>query len=355
MSTETNGDDVRLHHGISGEAPAAPATATTAGDDFAAAFGSDDDETPAPAEPTSTDGGEPGEQQGVDSPENGGQVPQQPQGIDLSALPEEVRQHIEAIQAAKQQLEEANAQRERDFVALQGRVAPVQQQNAQLAREIEQLRSRQQAPQQQPQPAGQPASTVAATQAQFETPEWKEYERLYPEDAGIQKRNQLALAQQMDDRIGRLEQRFETEAQRLNRIEQERVSAAKRAELDELSKAHPDWQQINESGEFWDWFNGRSSVFGFRDEADMRSRLNNSSFVSNVLDLYKASNAPQATTTPEAVIPTATTQAGAASPPDVTLALASAPRAAGAGVRRPAGGTPSAGDEFMAGFRSTDP
>ena len=353
MSNETATDDIRLHHSIA--APGQSASASE-GDDFAAAFKGDDEITPAASEaaPPASPGDEGASAatatEGVDSPENGAQVPPQASEIVLDDLPENIRQSVETILEAKRTAEEALAQQQRDFEALKGRVAPVQRELDIAKRELAN-RTAPQAPQQRPQP--QAVSTVAATQAQFETPEWKEYERLYPEDANIQKRNQLALAQQMDDRIGRLEAVFESEAQRINRLEQERMEAAKRADIDEIAARHPDWDAINQSDEFWDWFNQQPALT-HSDERVLRQRLNDKNFVINTLNFYKAVNAPTTAAPPGAGTPPATTQTGVASQPDPTLALASAPRNAGAGVRRPQGGAPSAGDEFMAGFKSDD-
>lgn len=347
MNTETVRDDVRLHHSIA-ETGAAPSEVAN---DFEAGF-RDGDAPADPAPPAEVvpaagvvaDGGEP---QGVDIPENGQQVPPQPQELDLSGLPDEVRQHIETIQAAKQRLEEENAQKTRDFDALHSRVAPVQRKLDAAERELA-SRPASAAPHQQPQPNA-PAQLAAAVQAQFETPEWKEYERLYPDDAAIQKRNQLALAQGMDAHIGRLESVVGQQIDRINRLDQARMSDAKRAEIDELSKAHPDWNELNESDEFWGWFNQQPALTS-SDERVLRQRLNDKTFVINALDLYKASNRPPAVTPPAASTPPADTNTGVVSQPDVTLTLASAPRNTGAGVRRPAGGADSPGSDFLAGF-----
>ena len=128
------------------------------------------------------------------------------------------------------------------------------------------------------------------------------------------------------------------------------MSAAKRAELDELTATHPDWQQINESDEFWDWFNDKTSLFGIRSEDEMRRRVNDKAFVIEALNLYKAS--------PQYASPAAQAQprAAAEAPQQATsaaLRLASAPRNTGGGVTRPKGPA-SAGDEFMAAFNSDD-
>lgn len=372
MSTENNG--VTLHHSIKGD-PAEGAPVTDIGADFMAGFNEGEEAPPAaPAATPGADGTPPpdgnggappqpagdGTQQGVDTPGNGAQVSPQPQGLDLSALPEDLRQHVESLQAEKQRLEETAAQQARDFEALKGRVAPVQQQ---LERAQQQLaaQGRQQAPPQQPQPRQAAPATAATTAltAQFETAEWKEYKRLYPEDAALHERNQLAIAASMDRRFGSLEAAVADTFQRVGRVEHERVEAIKRAEVAELDRAHPDWRQLNESDEFWDWFNTKSALFGFRDEADMRTRMNNRSFVSSVLDLYKAGMQPAPVTQPAQPAAQPATPAApaarAAAAPSATILLAASPRGAGGGIRPVAGGgVADPGDAFLAGYNSTD-
>lgn len=345
MTTETKADDIRLHHSIGRE----PVQDTAAGDDFAAAFNSDDDAPPVEQEPAQEPETPPQETvaEGVDTPETGEQgapqEQQQPAEIALDGLPDDVRQRVQAILDEKQRLADEVAQRERDFVALHNRVAPVQRELDIAKREL----AKRSAPAaQQPEPAAPVAQSAAAVMAQFETPEWKEYERLYPEDAALQKRNQLAIAKAMDEQVVRLKGEFESVTDRINRIEQERIEQQQRAELDVLSSEHPDWRQINESGEFWDWFGEREAMFGFRDDADKQNRLNNRQFVSGLLDMYKATNRPVSAPAP------AQPQVGVPpQPASAALNLAASPRNAGTGIRRPAG-APSVGDEFLAGFNS---
>lgn len=354
MSTEKN--SIELHHTIAGSNGATP------GDDFLAAIQEDDGielagEPPAPApaypEPQQQadtqpdDGDQIPSADGVDTSENGEQgstqEQQQPAEIALDGLPENIRQSVQAILDEKQRLVEEVAQRERDFRALQGRVGPVQRE-LDLAR---QQLSKMQAPATQPQDtAPATAQSLSAVMAQFETPEWKEYERLYPDDAALQKRNQIAIAQAMDDQVKRVRSEFESVAERINRLEQERIAAQRQAELEVLTNAHPDWQEINASDEFWRWFQQREHLFGFRDEAERDARLNNRLFVSDLLDVYKATNRPVSAAAPAQ--PQAEVRSQSAS---AALSLAAQPRVSGSGTRRPSG-PPSPGDDFMAGFQS---
>lgn len=279
---------------------------------------------------------------GVDTSENGTQLPDQPQELSLDGLPDDLRQSVQSILEANEQL-----RRERD--SLHGRVAPVQRELDIARRQLASVHQ-QPAPQQQPQP--QAALTASAqAQAHFESPEWKEYEKLYPEDAAIHKRSQLAIAQAADARLGQLESVLGNQIARMNEIEQERKAVARRAELDSLAQAHPDWQQINESEEFWGWLDSRRSLFGLTDERAMRERLNNGNYVAGLLDLYKSSAQIQGSTaSPPAP---ATNTGGVRQPASAALRLAAAPSRTGGGVTRPRGPA-TEGDEFMAGYNSTD-
>lgn len=345
MSTEKKTEEVLLHHSIAGE---------SGENDFMAAFNSDDEGVELPAQEEVETPAQAAEEQpeqhleetaaeGVDTPENGEQgAPQEQQGVVLDDLPDTVRQQVESILEANRRLAEEAAQRERDFRALHNRVAPVQRE-LDIAKQELAKRSTSAPPPQQPDVQ---SPSLAAVQAQFETPEWKEYERLYPDDAALQRRNQLAIAQAMDAQVARLAGAMESQIERINRLDRERFEAQQQRERDALSQAHPDWQELNESDEFWDWFQTKEHLFGFRDEADRQHRLNNRMFVSDLLDMFKATNKPVS-----APAPTQPEAGQQPRPASAALALAASPRSAGTGIRRPTG-APSLGDEFLAGFNS---
>lgn len=345
MSTEKKVEEVLLHHSIAAE---------SGENDFMAAFNSGEDGVELPAQEEVETPAQAAEEQpeqhheetaaeGVDTPENGEQgAPQEQQGVALDDLPDTVRQQVESILEANRRLAEEAAQRERDFRALHNRVAPVQRE-LDIAKQELAKRSTSAPPPQQPDVQ---SPSLAAVQAQFETPEWKEYERLYPDDAALQRRNQLAIAQAMDAQVARLAGAMESQIERINRLDRERAEAQQQREREALSQAHPDWQELNESDEFWDWFQTKEHLFGFRDEADKQHRLNNRMFVSDLLDMFKATNKPVS-----APAPTQPEAGHQPRPASAALALAASPRSAGSGIRRPSG-SPSPGDEFLAGFNS---
>lgn len=360
MSSENKGENVRLHHSINTDTPAG-----SSGSDFAAGFSDDDDGLPsgtqagevgddgAPAgDPPGAAGDPPGgdPSQGVDTSGNGGQVSPQPQGLNLDELPENLRQSVGAILAEKQRLEAESVEHRRNFDSLHSRIAPVQRELEATKRELAR-RQQTQAPTQQSQLAATQnrPTMVGAAMAQFETPEFKQYESLFPDEAAIHKRNTLAVAEANDLRIGQLEGVLGNTAQRIQQIEAASEKAARREELSELDKVHPDWREINTSDDFWDYFGEIEHLFGFADEADKTRRLQNRRFVSGILDTYKKVRGIGAE-------PQTQTQASPGTQPQpasAVVALAAAPRNAGGGIRRTAG-EGRKGNDFMAGFNSED-
>lgn len=352
MSSENKGENVRLHHSINTETPAG-----SSGSDFAAGFSDDDDGLPSGTPGEGGDDGAPAgdppggdPSQGVDTSENGGQVSPQPQGLNLDELPENLRQSVGAILAEKQRLEAESVEHRRNFDSLHSRIAPVQRELEATKRELAR-RQQTQAPTQQSQPAATQdrPTMVGAAMAQFETPEFKQYESLFPDEAAIHKRNTLAVAEANDLRIGQLEGVLGNTAQRIQQIEAASEKAARREELSELDKVHPDWREINTSDDFWDYFGEIEHLFGFADEADKTRRLQNRRFVSGILDTYKKVRGIGAE-------PQTQTQASPGTQPQpasAVVALAAAPRNAGGGIRRTAG-EGRKGNDFMAGYNSDD-
>lgn len=348
MTDETKPERIRLHHSVSTDS--APGTA---GSDFAAGFGDDEFQPAAPAPAGEAGDGAPAGdpppegdlQPGVDTPENGAQVAPQPQGLNLDDLPEHLRQSVADALAEKERLALEGAELRRNFDALQGRVGPVQRELETTKRELARRTQTQQAPAQQPQPARPTLSS--AVMAQFESEEFKQYERLFPEEAAIHKRNTLAVAEASDARIGQLEGVLGGTLTRVQQIEQESAQRARTTELTELDRAHPDWRELNTSDDFWDYFGETEHLYGFTSEEDKARRLQDRKFVSTLLTTYKqvrGFNQPQSQQQQQA-------------PPQqaarAVVNLATAPRNAGGGIRRTAG-EGRKGSDFMAGYQSDD-
>lgn len=356
-------------------------------DEFLRGFSEEDDAigrgsppvASAPAGDPPGDGGEPaqgaptgasdGQPEGVDAPAEGEHGGTQTQGDDLLAsLPDDVRQLVMQERARAQELEASLSRERQEKAALHGRLAPVQQRMAQLERELAQSK---QQPAQPPQPQAPAAAAAAGSdseaargdlqqaEAYYETPDWKEYEELFPEDARRQKEQNLRILRGAVSRAERLEQRLEQLAQSvqpaIQRIEQREAYAAHEAAKQQLAQQHPDWTKYQsdatpEGRQFWEWFLSRQGVYGITGEEDLRRRVNDQTFVSEILTDFKVRHAVAAAdhnpSTPAARAPAAAAQ----------LALAAAPAVRGSGPRvsRTSLGQLSEAEAFAAGFNSPD-
>ena len=330
-------------------------------DDFMAGFnsaaaqsakGAQDPAPETPPEPQSTAevGAEPVGGQGVDTQQQGEQVPIQPEELNLDGLPDNVRQHIEQLQASRASAEDVSAQltkaaRERDSA-----VARTRDLQARLtATERAQAQPQPQAPQQPEPVAVQPVTSAASY---FESDRFKAFEAAWPEEAAIMRESQMATLdairmqnEQLAEQLGAHGLYVRTEvAPHLQKLRDAQQQAEREAEVARLNQAHPDWEQINASDEFWDWFNASRPLLNFTDDNHVRERLNDSSYVSGLLTAYKQS--------PAFTGGRATNQASEATGsvnPRLALAGGDA-RGNSAPVRRVGSAGISPGDDFMAGF-----
>lgn len=259
----------------------------------------------------------------------------------LADLPEDVRNHVIAERARyQQQVQEA----EDRFKALHGKLAPTQR-----ALSEAQARLAQQTAAPQPTPA-----TVAPVQAPdqtadefFESPEWKQWAQDYPGDAKVirlQYESQRRASQQaisaLQDRVNQLAQRLDQTAQVASRV-------VVNDEMAKLAAAHPDWDEINHSDEFWTWFDEfrasqpKSVRAMYYDNARLSEMFNDAEFNIAMLNSYKATRQPAATpaapaapaapTPPESAQP-ATPAQPAATAVNPRLSMAVAPDVRSGGV-----------------------
>lgn len=358
-------------------ADAGTAAGATAGDEFAAGVADDGQGGEAGA----GTGAASGNTQGVDSSENGEQGRATSGTIDYSGLPDEVRQRLEEadrIRAENEQLTGTLAARDRDYRALYNRVAPIQSKLAALERAqqggqqgaAEATAGGQQQDNQQGGGTLEEAErAITEAEAYYESDEWKRYEEQWPVEAAVLKRTNLqnlratrAVAQQTAARVEQVSRTIDTQiAPHLEQVRTERATQARTAELNDLATRHPDWEQINGSDAFWDWFGEQAPLLNFQSEAHMRARLNDGSYVATLLDRYKRDTALAAGTQQQQNNQQQNNQqqqntavaggdAGNAQAVNARLALAGGPeRGASQPIPRPGGGiTP--GDDFMAGF-----
>lgn len=300
--------------------------------------------------------------EGVDTGESGAQLPPQQPELILDDLPEDLRQSVEVILRAKAEAEAALNEERTRYASLYGKVAPVQRQLDSAQRELARIRSLQEAGGSQagvPAQAGaaQSAGAVAKLQAQYETDEWKRFEELYPEDAAIQKKANLAIAETLDAQFAELGNAVNSQRSIVEQVAADRAAEAQRREISTLAEAHPDWQEINNSDEFVEWFDNHSYMFDFKSEEDMKGRLRKASFVIPLLNMYKATtgymqHGGQGGGGPAEVGGQQPQKIKTAD--DVALRLSAAPRTVGRGVLRGTGaaGGGDPGSQFMAGYEN---
>lgn len=328
-------------------------------------------------------GGSAGE--GVDTGENGEQGRAESDEIDLSGLPEAIRQRLEQGDQARRQAEELSGQlaaAQRDYHALHNRVAPLQQQ----------LAAHQRAQQQPAAAADTGAGTsgaegggtvadsdkeIADAEAYFESDEFKRYADQWPEEAKIQRETQMrtlravrSLRMQMGQQVEALGRTVQQEV--VPHLEQVRHTAAvqeRTIELQQLSEKHPDWREINASDEFGIWYSEIRPLLNFQDAAHEARAVNNGEYVANLLTRFKretgyGQQAQQQTAGQQGGGQQQSHQQGNAGGEGGTggtttsarLALAGSPgRIGGAPVQRQGASGITPGTDFMAGFNSTEP
>lgn len=158
----------------------------------------------------------------------------------LASLPEEVQDRVRSERKAA----------EDRYNALHGRLAPTQralsEANQRLAQAV-----RPQAP---------PAQATPQQQdSYFDSDGWKRYAEDFPGDAKVMREaieRQTAMA---ESRYNSLAQRLDQLSQGVSLATSHVQDTAIQKQVAELEKLHPDWQDVNQSQEFWDWFDGYRS------------------------------------------------------------------------------------------------
>lgn len=292
---------------------------------------------------------------GVDSAETGEQGQAQAEELNLDELPDNVRQLVDSLRQTNQQLDSSLAATRRERDAAVGRVAPLQQQ----------LTAYQRAQQMQ-QPNAEPAASAAkakvneaqadidAAMARFESEEFKRYAEAWPDEAKMLRETQLAtlnlIKQQrieFAEQIGSVGRMVQTQiAPQLDQLRSDREEAERQRAIAALAAEHPDWQDLNQSDEFWQWFEGERPHLNYADDEHARARLRDHSHVAYLLTRFKRETGRQAGQQVTAAAP-----ATPAANPRLALAGGRPERSQSAPVRRGVGGV-TAGDDFMAGFNS---
>lgn len=157
--------------------------------------------------------------------------------IDLDSLPPQVRARIEAAAAMEEALKKERIERD----AAIGRVAPTQRDLQRTQRELAELKQKL-AQLEKPAPQASPAAPTAETD--YDSPEWKQYEAEFPNEAkAIRKVNEVQAKRlaAAEARIAEFESRADARLGVVDRIVQDHT---KERELAALTEAHPDWRDL---------------------------------------------------------------------------------------------------------------
>lgn len=146
---------------------------------------------------------------------------------------------VAALKARLQQFERDLAQERSAKLAALNRLQPTQRRLSDLERQLAEAK-----PTTPPPPAPSPAPAAAS---QFETPEWKAYERDFPSEASAtRKAVEAALlestkrVQSAEQKLALFEQQFGKKLEQVDGFVQRETSSR---ELAAFENAHPDWQE----------------------------------------------------------------------------------------------------------------
>lgn len=250
----------------------------------------------------------------------------------LASLPEDVQTRIKADRAERErQIEES----ENRFKALHGRVAPIQQRLSELERAHASRTTSQ--PTAAP-PVQQPGQTL---DSYFDSTDWKEWSETFPGDAKVMRASLEAQDRVWQERFARLEGRYQNIEQRLEQTVHTVQSRTVDDEASKLEAAHSDWREINNSDEFWNWFEGwkltqpKSQRGQYYDPEALQSLWNDSDFAIARISEYKTTVAPPAAPTPPAPAaqtPPESTQPAQPPARNPRLSMSVAPEVRGAAV-----------------------
>lgn len=252
----------------------------------------------------------------------------------LSTLPDEVQQRIrEERERVARELKE----HEDRFKALHERVAPTQRQLSETQMRLNQL-LRQQPP---AHTAPDPSATDQEVDSFYDSAEWKEYEATFPGDAKVQRMGFEAQRKEYRKELSKLEGKVQQLTQRLAQTEEVTSRTSINEELRKLEEAHSDWMDINQSDEFWSWFDGwrakqpKSLRDQFYDPNTLDRLFNDAEFVIGRVDEFKAQRQPATpSVTPSvpqtpAVTPESTQPAQTQPAPNARLSMSVAPEVRG--------------------------
>ena len=237
------GVDVKDLESFSGDTPPEPIAAVEGGEPPAAEAPPAEDQPPAepaaaaaPAQPV------------ADEPAPTQQVVEEQVPEWYADASDEVKASFDAL---NQDLSDTRTQ----YTALHGMLAPVQQANERLRRQVEQAG---QPPRQQPnssaassQQPGQksPAPQPTPSLDLAEVPEFEEFRAAFPEEA----KAIAALFGRQAQHVGNLQTQLGNVSQGLEQIQQASFGKAREDGVAKLAAAHPDWMNVRPSEDFGRW------------------------------------------------------------------------------------------------------
>lgn len=229
----------------------------------------------APAAPTN-----PANERAAPEGETGNAAPTATEDDWIASLP------LDAQERVRKEIKD----REDRFKALHGRVAPLQQALNEAQRTLNQ---RQQTQQTAAPAMPDAAASRAETDSYFDSEQWKRFEDDFPGDAKVMRaaleRQQAVYRGEVETLRGRLE-KIEQSAVRAEQVVQQ-TELAEQQRL--LSEQHPDWQEVNGSDEFWDWFDSfragqPEEVRGsYYDEKTLKRWFANADFAGRMITYFK--------------------------------------------------------------------
>jgi hypothetical protein len=157
--------------------------------------------------------------------------------IDLDTLPPAVRARLEAAAALEETLKKERIERD----AAIGRVAPTQRALVQRDRELAELRQ-ELARLKTPAPQATPAATDA--EPDYDSPEWKQYEAEFPNEAKAIRKVNEAQAKRLAAAEARIADFEKRAGERLGVVDRIVEDQTKTRELAALNEAHPDWRDL---------------------------------------------------------------------------------------------------------------
>jgi hypothetical protein len=162
--------------------------------------------------------------------ENAESAPDAPAEIDLDSLPPHVRARVERAAA----LETEIARERSDKLAALNRLQPTQRRLAELERKVAESAK----------PAPQVSPDASDAEPDYGSPEWKQYEAEFPNEAKAIRKVNESLARRLAAAEARIADSEKRTGEKLGTVDELMQERAKARETAALSEVHPDWSEL---------------------------------------------------------------------------------------------------------------